>query len=66
MPPKLKPNAKMSRGAVTAPTKQSNRAAKRAQASAAPRQDLDATEEELSGDEGFTAISQGSLTAWTA
>ena len=45
MPPKSITKPKMSKGAVTAPTKQSNRAAKRAQAPAALQQVLMGTEE---------------------
>ena len=43
-----------SKGAVTASKKQSNKAAKRAQAPAALQQDLVGTEQELTGDEALT------------
>ena len=59
MPPKPKTKAKKSKGFDTVPTKQSNKAAKRAQAPAAFQQDLVVTEEEFAGDLALTSPLQG-------
>ena len=59
MPPKSKPKARKSKGAVTAPKKESHRGAKRAQALSALQQDLVSTEEELTRDELLTDPLQG-------
>ena len=54
-----KTKVKKCKGAATAPKKQSDRAAKRAQAPAALQQDLGATEEGLTSDEALTDPLQG-------
>ena len=54
----------MNNRAVTAPTKQFNRAAKRAQAPATLQQDLVGIAEQLSGDETLTAPLQDWLISW--
>ena len=59
MPPKSKTKAKKSKGVDTAPTKQSNKASKRAQSPTFLQQNLVVTEEEFKGDAAITAPLQG-------